>query len=254
MIKVVNRRVSGALFHYAHFMCDCLFPEIVNDLFMYPEVVRQKTIHQTLGNFSKIYTDVMMIKNTELLPNEFNELNVDTILYGRKELYYDRKSFDKFRNYIFSRYKINELEYITGYPEVILIKRGKRKCLIDDEYLKNKTRNITTGRERREIDRIDDVEQFMKEKYGDNFKSIYFEDIDFKDQVLYFNNAKFIVCSHGAVMSNMWFCKEGTTIIEVGGGQYECFNQIAKILNLKLITQRPNKYPNIINCIKMNGI
>lgn len=149
MIKVVNRRVSGALFHYAHFICDCLFPEIVNDIFIYPEVVREKSINQTLGNFSKIYTDVMMIKNTELLTNEFNELNVDTIFYGNKELYYNRKCFDKFRHFIFSRYKINELEYISGYPEVILVKRGERINLIDDEYLKQKNTNVTTGKERR---------------------------------------------------------------------------------------------------------
>lgn len=63
-----------------------------------------------------------------------------------------------------------------------------------------------------------------------------------------------IVCSHGAVMSNMFFCKEGTTVIEVGGGQYQCFNKIAKILNLNLITHKANNYTKIINCIKENGI
>jgi hypothetical protein len=70
MIKVINNRNEGSLFHYAHFLCDCLFPEIINDIFKYNEVIREKNIHQTIGNFSKIYEEVMMIKNKELLYEE----------------------------------------------------------------------------------------------------------------------------------------------------------------------------------------
>ena len=33
MIKVINNRNEGDLFHYAHFICDCLFPEIINDIY-----------------------------------------------------------------------------------------------------------------------------------------------------------------------------------------------------------------------------
>ena len=67
MIKIKNNRDEGSMFHYAHFICDCLFPEIISDIFNYNEIIREKNIHQTIGNFSKIYTDVMRIKNTELL-------------------------------------------------------------------------------------------------------------------------------------------------------------------------------------------
>ena len=79
MIKVKNNRDTGSLFHYAHFICDCLFPEIICDIFNYDEVIREKNIHQTIGNFSKIYTDVMRIKNTELLNNDFNNLTQQKI-------------------------------------------------------------------------------------------------------------------------------------------------------------------------------
>jgi hypothetical protein len=85
MIKVKNNRINGSLFHYAHFLCDCLFPEIMNDTFKYDEVIREKNINQTIGNFSKIYKEVMMIKNTELLSDHFNNLNIDTIIYKNKE-------------------------------------------------------------------------------------------------------------------------------------------------------------------------
>jgi hypothetical protein len=255
MIKVKNNRLSGSLFHYAHFLCDCLFLEIINDFFKYDEVIREKTIHQTIGNFSKIYTDVMMIKNTELSSKEFNDLQIDTISYENKEKYCDKIHFDKFRNYIFSRYKINNLEYNNDYPEVILIKRNDRISLIDDEYLAKININITTGKERREIHNIDNVELYLKDKYKDKFKSIYFENINFEEQVLYFNNAKMIVCAHGAVMSNMFFCKEGTTIIEVTcNTHYNFFDNLSKILHLNHIKCDVNICDEVINCIEINEI
>ena len=83
MIKIKNIRKEGSLFHYAHFICDCLFPEIVCDIFKYSEVIREKTIEQTIGNFNKIYTDVMLIKNTELPSSDFQNLNINTIFYIR---------------------------------------------------------------------------------------------------------------------------------------------------------------------------
>jgi hypothetical protein len=85
MIKVKNNRECGSLFHYAHFICDCLFPEIVCDLFNYNEVIREKSIQQTIGNFNNIYRKVMSVKNTELLKNDFNKLDVATIFYKKNK-------------------------------------------------------------------------------------------------------------------------------------------------------------------------
>jgi hypothetical protein len=255
MIKIINKRNEGSLFHYAHFICDCLFPEIINDIYKYEEVVRQKNINQTIGNFNKIYTEVLMIKNTELLQNDFDNLNIETVIYKKKEEYLNKLYFEKFRNFIFERYKINSLEYDEKYPKVILIKRYGRVELIDDEYLKNINNNVTTGKERREINNIDKVEEYLKNKYNDDFKSIHFEHISFEEQVKYFNNAKLIICAHGAVMSNMFFCKENTKIIEITcGSNWEFFNQIPKILNLKHIKCFKNQLNDVVNCIELNSL
>jgi hypothetical protein len=35
MIKIKNNRNKGYLFHYAHFLCDCLFPEISSNIFRF---------------------------------------------------------------------------------------------------------------------------------------------------------------------------------------------------------------------------
>ena len=246
MIKLKNNRKEGCMFHYAHFICDCLFPEIIADIFNYNEVIREKNIHQTIGNFSKIYTDVMNIKNTELLSDVFNSLNVDTICYKNKENYCDKIYFDKFRKFIFERYNINNLEYNNDYPEVILIKRNNRINLIDDEYLSKINTVVTTGKERREINKIIDVEEFLQNKYKDKFKSLYFEKLPFEEQVKYFNNTKLIICAHGAVMANMFFCKEGTKIIEVTcGSRWSFFDTISNILNLNHIKCHENSIDSI---------
>ena len=255
MIRIKNNRKEGSLFHYAHFICDCLFPEIINNIFKYDEVIRIKNIKQTIGNFAKIYTEVMMTKNTELLSENYNNIDVDIISYNNKEDYCDKINFDKFTNYIFSRYKINNLEYNTDYPEVILIKRNDRINLIDDEYLKRINTNITTGKERREIKDINKVEIYLQNKYDNKFKSLYFENLAFEEQIKYFSNAKLIICAHGAVMSNMFFCKQGTTIIEVTcETKWKFFDKIGEILNLKHIKCHTNDYDNIINCIEINKI
>lgn len=260
MIKIKNNRLSkhrlqqpsgkGSLFHYAHFICDCLFPEILIDIFNYTEVIREETLDQTIGNFNKIYTDVMMIKHTELCSNDFNNLNVNTISYKPKELCCNIISFNKFTNFIFKRYNINNLEYNTNYPEVILVKRGGRIKLIDNAYLSNKNTNITTGKERREINNIDILDHLLNTKYGNKFQSLYFEKIPFEEQIKYFNNAKLIICAHGAVMSNMFFCKEGTTIIEVTcGASYKFFDLISEILKLNHKKCYRNNINDIIKLI-----
>ena len=252
MIKIINKRTTGGyLFHYAHFLCDCLFPEIINDIYSYKKVLREKNIHQTIGDFHSIYIDVMMTENSEIDKQDFNNLIITTIDYNPKELYTNKIYFDKFRNFIFSRYNINYTDYDINYPEVLLIKRGERINLISDTFLNKINTNVTTGKERREIHMVDVVDKYLQNKYGNKFKSVYFEKIPFENQVRYFNNAKLIICAHGAVMSNMFFCKENTKIIEVTCNKHwNFFDKISNILNLHHIKCKKNMCKSVIECIK----
>ena len=194
----------------------------------------------------------MRIKNTELHYHDFNNLNVPTMHYKNKEDYKDKIYFDKFRKFIFERYNINNLEYNNDYPEVLLIKRGERVNLIDDKYLSKINNNVTTGKERREIQHVTELEEFLKNKYENKFKSLYFENVPFEEQVKYFNNAKIIVCAHGAVMANMFFCKENTKIVEVTCNKnWWYFDIISKTLNLHHIKCYKNCFINIANKIKI---
>ena len=255
MIKIKNNRKCGSLFHYAHFICDCLFIEIVNDIFKFETIFREKSLSQTIGNFKNIYEEVMENVSTELPKKDFDKLQVDTLILGNKENYLEKEYFDKFRNYIFTRYNINEAIYDINFPEIVLIERGDRIELIDDAQLQIQNKNITTGKERREIKDIENLKTYFNEKYKEKFKTIILEKMPFKEQIKYFNNAKIIICAHGAAMSNMLFCKKGTIIIEVTCNSYwKFFNDISSNLELLHYKCNKNNYNEIIDIFNNNNL
>lgn len=284
-IKIhTTRKVrKGALFHYAPFVLHCLFPEVIMNLQEYDEVIRERNVDQTTGFLDKIRSEVLGNKSVELETDEFNKVDAETIELEFYEQYQNKFYFDKFRKFVFNRYNINPTEYIEGYPQVLLIKRYDRIELLDADLKATlnpnpipvtKDRNgnpcivqsgdtlygdsittpwlATTGKERREIDRVDDVETFMQNKFGDKFKSVYLELIPFEEQVKLFNNAKFIVCAHGGGMANFFFCKPKTEILEVTCGKngFKLFNIIAEQLNLRHVKCQENRYDHIISLLK----
>ena len=151
-VEIVSR---GSLFHYAHFICDCLFLEINSKTFMNKEVIRPKTLTQSIGNFQKVYEEVMGIRNRELVIGDYNKLDCPKLNLQRNRRT-TLAEFNNFRNYIFERYKIKRDE---TYPEIILIERGDRIELLSDPELRKKNKNVTTGKERREIDKISEIKR-----------------------------------------------------------------------------------------------
>ena len=246
-IKVTNERTGGNLFHYAHFICDCLYPEFLSGVFDYTDVFRLKSIHQTLGNFASFYEEISGSKNHELALESFESLDYDHVICKRKEDENDLANFKSFRDFIFNRLDVKALidEMNKSYcsaPEILLIKRGEPTELISDEELKLENPNQTNGKERREILGVDKVEEKLKNIYGSRIRSVVLEEMPFRMQVFLFNQAKFIICAHGACMSNLFFCEPGTKILEVqaqnaqdraiGAGHYPFFDYISKTLDL----------------------
>ena len=252
--KVINQRIIGCLFHYAHFLIDCLYPEILQGVYQYKEVIREKTIRQTIGNFHSIYTEVMNITNTELPTPEFDTLtSVPTLLLQNKEDFTDRPSLETFRHFIFSRYSIDPLLFDTHFPEILLIKRGERISLVDDNDIKqviNPTQ-MTTGKERREIDRIDEVELYLQQRFPNTFQSVFLEYIPFQQQVLYFNRCKIVIAIHGAGIANVLFCKENTLFIEISNNMhYEWFDTVFHNLGVRHIKCNENRLESILECLQ----
>jgi hypothetical protein len=255
MIKILNRRESGNLFHYAHFICDCLFPEIIAGIYKNKRIIREESISQTLGNFLPIYCMIMNCKCIEIELSLFDSANAKLYINKAKEELTSPIYFEIFRKYMFNRFKINPDIIYPKYPSVILIQRGKRVKLIRDESLELNNGNYTNGAERREINNIEKVKIFMKNKYGNNFQTLILENIPFEEQIQYFNNAKIIVCAHGACMSNLFFCKKDTILFEITCGEvWTFFDTITKNLQIIHHKIKNNNSDIIINRIRNENI
>jgi hypothetical protein len=180
------------------------------------------------------------------LKEEFDQLATPPLIYKTKEEYSTLHHFNRFRDFIFDRYDIPS-SHPPNFPQILLIKRDDRIPLIDDPYLRSLNTNITTGKERREIDQIDRLSEHLERTHGPNFRAVYLERLSFEEQVRYFHGASFIICAHGAGMSNMFFCKSATTIFEVVcGREWEFFDVISTILSLNHIKCHTNDINVII--------
>lgn len=52
-------------------------------------------------------------------------------------------------------------------------------------------------------------------------------------QAALFRNADTIVAQHGAALANLYFCRPGTKIIEIGAGRRRCYNAICSLRGLR---------------------
>ena len=92
-------------------------------------------------------------------------------------------------------------------------------------------------------------------KYG--FKTIYFEDYSFEQQVQIALNAQYLISNHGAGLTNMLFMKSGSKVLELrknGDAHNNCYFALASALHLKYYYQlcnpeNPDEDANMANLI-----
>ncbi len=230
----VNRRSYGSLFHYAHFLCDCLFPEFLHGLQTRRTVVREKSLKQTLGKFALIYEEVMQCTCVELCTVEFQKHSKNHQIIQGFKAHRDLSSMLSFRAFVFQRLGFVERLGATSHKSVLLIKRGCRQDLISDKRLAAQNKNVTCGRERREIVNVCEIEDKLSQALGDSFRAECLEELPFKEQVSLFMWADVVVLAHGAAMANLFFCRAGTSVLEVlCDKSYKDFNTICEVLQLK---------------------
>jgi len=76
------------------------------------------------------------------------------------------------------------------------------------------------------------------EEYG--FKTFYFEDHSFEQQVAIALNTQYLISNHGAGLTNMLFMKSGSSVLELrqsGDTQNNCYFSLASALHLKYFYQ-----------------
>jgi len=239
---------GGSLYHYAHFLCDCLYPEVIYELYRQPCVYRVKSLGQTLGAFSTIYEEVMQNKSVEVAKDVFDQMPDPPVivrnLRRRNQRNRELHHMPVFRNYVFQRYNINPDVYDPHYPSIVLIKRGSAVLLTDKDFCNLKTRN---GNRRREIADVSQIEAALPP----SAKSYFLEEQPFIEQIKIFNNAKVIILAHGAAMSNMFFCKKGATIVEVVcGKKWAFFDTLSRVLQLNHLKVEENTPEAVIRTIQ----
>lgn len=225
----IEIKKTGKLFHYAHFICDVLFPEVNMHLYNYKTIYVRKDIEQTIGIFKKIFEEIMGNKYEELYPGRFAKMDCELKIVNRFN-FLKVENFLFFRKYIWDKLGIN---FDKNYPEIILIERGNHIELVDDKYLKNLNFDHSNGKEKREIVKINELKIFMQNNFGKKYKCVILEDTTFIEQVKLFFNAKIIIAIHGGALANMFFCKSGTKVLEIlGERKWRFFDVISKNLNL----------------------
>ena len=263
MVKIINTRlVGGHLFHYAHFMCDLVFPEIINQVYKYKHVYRRKTIDQTIGNFKKIWEEIFGIPTYEIEPEEFDQNKEWLLRLGRQTQFPPKVNFMMVQNYILERFKIKEtLENLKStnkktYPRVLLIEREGRVSLIDDPKMKKisevTVNGVSTGKERRDIHDIETLKKELANLYpGTEYECITLAGMDFAEQVRYFHSADIIILAHGAAQANTLFCRPGTLLLEVTCDcSWQFFDVITTTLEMHHMKCKINEPEVILDMLK----
>ena len=130
-------------------------------------------------------------------------------------------------------------------------------------YLYNKNLSGFKKKEKIFIDRSDskfnhnklvnnaEIIEYLKEK---DFSIIKLSELSFDEQIELFNNAKVIIGSHGAGLTNLIFSKESTRIIEIGDPNYSCyvFKNISKIQKLNYEFIKPEAVLSKSGDMKIN--
>jgi capsular polysaccharide biosynthesis protein len=161
-------------------------------------------------------------------------LNYPFILESLDFLKIDFKTFD-----VRQSLKVNKL-HVTAIPHVGRFNEGLMH-FFRDKMLSGISSNttpfrciyITRGKaKRRRISNEDVVFELLREK---GFEKIVLEDLQLKDQVKLFQEARVVVASHGAGLANTMFMQKGQTVIELksDNNRYWCYFSLAKVFGLK---------------------
>lgn len=172
------------------------------------------------SNFYHWVTDVLP-KLYFLKKKKF--LKDNTILMPKFKTSFQKDSLSLFtQNYkiINNDLVVNNFTYLSefhhsGSPRPKYIIRLKHYILrkINDKSKTSKYFYISRKFSKyRKIKNENQLIKFLKTK---NFKIIYAEKINFKKQVSIFKNAKFIISSHGAGLTNLIWMKKKTKILEI---------------------------------------
>lgn len=233
-VKVITHIPHNYLFHYAHFVCDFLFPFVCKGYHKYKEIIREKNLNQTIGVFGDMFKEIIGKNYTELPAIEYKQNHSAELNIIPKE---NLKATDFlfFQNFMWEKYKVKS--NIGIWPEVVLIKRSTQTLLNIDEFetAGQGVYRLQNGAERRDIIDFAKIQTELTKKFPGKMETISLENTTFEYQVNLFYHAKIIIAAHGAALTNLFFCKPETIIIEIKSISWPFFNTISNQLQLRHI-------------------
>lgn len=250
-VKVINTRFAGALWHYYHFLIDCLHKEYN---IAEKNIIRLDLPYQTIGTFDNIYKTIAKKKNIEYGEKKFENIYCKTKLIKSLNTNgpFSINFFNEFCNYCIKHFfNKNYNKY-----EIILIERGTQKLKYNKENLNKyisqniSLKNVKTGSERRSINNHNKLDIYLQNKFKNKYSNIILENTSIANQITLFNNAKIIIAQHGAALANLIFCKTNTKILEIEPINLPCFKNIAYSKQLKYYSCK-NEIQDIVNKLNM---
>jgi len=246
-VRIVFNCYEGSVSHYFHFFYGALIPLIEYHL-NNPD--KKLLITTNIGPFKKIFdelfpSDVIIGYENPVIPPNSSYFDDKSMNYVRIKAPDEviLPAYDVFNNKFIRRYSnvredlnriknriLNFIEdrmpekYLNNpdYRKVILIGRD-----VDEYYIQKRMENrqagiesdreifYTSGRERRDIQNFRELSNSLSRLFRNDFSEVLLENTSIFYQYQLFKNAGTIIAQHGASLSNLFFCKENTNVLEV---------------------------------------
>lgn len=194
----------GSVTHYHHFLSGYLLPVLVDS----HEAGVDKVSMVACGRMNRIISECgiqIRKRGKRRLPKPWRRKRVPG--YDGSDCPIPLGWSDKVNAAVDCIFDISPEECASSKDEILLIDRGPKPASV------NRKRIVRyAGAQRRTLENIDELEQCLQ-AYGVVRRCIL-EKLSFRDQILMFRRAKFIVAQHGAGLSNLIFATGCKRVLE----------------------------------------
>jgi capsular polysaccharide biosynthesis protein len=163
-----------------------------------------------------------------------NYLNYPFIIESLDLLKIDVKTFDVRHAIKIDRLYASAIPHVGRFNEGLMhFFRDKMLGGISSQQHPFRCIYISRGKARRR--RVTNEEAVFELLKAKGFEKVVLEDLQLRDQVKLFQEARVVVASHGAGLSNSMFMQKGQTIIELksDNNRYWCYFSLARVFGLK---------------------
>ena len=137
--------------------------------------------------------------------------------------------------------------------EYIKLLNTLRKKVFKNHLFKSDTsyKHIIVSRSRAIRRKLINEKELIKKLQPYNFKLIYFEECDYETQINIARNCKIMIGYHGAGLTNLFFMKSKSLVIEIFNENYkhECYKLLSKALKINYKNFKCDK-----NYLNLDGV